>query len=79
MSQLFKAGRQLPSACAANSKAVKGPDVFIYVKKKHDGLGVHDKALNLNKTVYILQILSDLYYAKTFECLVVPSFVDVGL
>lgn len=35
MSQLFEAGTQLPSACAANTKAVKGPDVFIYMNKKH--------------------------------------------
>lgn len=78
MSQLFEAGGQLPSACAANTLAVKGPDVFIYVNKKkmHDVLSAYDKIVNLNETMP--QTLSDLYAARLFVSLAVASWCGHG-
>lgn len=45
----------------------------------HDVLSVYDKTVNLNGTVYMLQILSDLYTARPLAYLAVASCVDMGL
>lgn len=59
MSQLFEAGRQLPSACSANTKAVKGPDVYI-CELKRDVLSVYIKTIKAEwDDIYISDVYTD--------------------
>lgn len=53
--------------------------LYTWIKNMHDVLSVYDKTVNLNGSVYMLQILSDLYTARPLAYLAVASCVDMGL